>query len=200
MHLCACALSLAGCARYGAVGGARPAPIPADTSLFAASVAFLRDGAEGRLEVDPRYLLATKALSALAPDAIEETDAAGVAARGRVLQRLGVPETDTYADQACASARGPHRAPGMESPARAADEAGRQREEACLARGRYTSAALSAPEAVTVETGGAAERVWRVRVVRLTTSSYRVIDLHLQPRGDGSWHVVREVERFGVMS
>jgi len=187
----ALALAVVGGACAAGGGAAPPTPppdsarLPADTTLFAAVVHFLEDDPTGApLRVDPRPLRPDPALVTLhdvtvVPERVDpevqarpfaDVDAAVVARRSELIERLGRLETDALADARC---------PGVLVPPGPAVAERRRRH--CPTEGSYRSAALALPRPGPPYWPGNVDE--RARYAGVDVVSVRVIIRHLSEAG-----------------
>jgi hypothetical protein len=141
-----------------------------DPTIFQAIVHSEAGQAPGLLLTDMRPVRAGADLLAIDEDDL----AAASQARGDLLRRRHLQATDILADKACMFVRGVPAPPGHDSlPPEMADVRAR-----CRARREFTSIAVGEVQ------GRDADSV-QVRVVRVTTSRYRVVEYTLSRSGSG---------------
>jgi len=161
--------------------GGRPS---ADPTIFRAIVHSEAGQAQGLLLTDVRPVRAGADLLA-----IDEADlAAASRARGALLRRMHLQATDILADKACMFARGVPAPPGHDAlPPEMAETRAR-----CRARPEFTSIAVGEVQ------GRGADSV-QVRVVRVTTSRYRVVEYTLSRSGPG-YRITGQRDVFSIQS
>ena len=191
-------LALALCAACGTAkgpSGARRNPEIAE--VIAAALGHFAARNEGAVRVDPRPLRMDASLTGV-HDSDFATDGTAVAlSRSRFLRERGIDETDAVAEMRCVFSRGVQL---PDSVLRLEPDSIRERRARCLQAAVHTTFAFTRAEGLQGEQaarfGGGAVHL---RAYRLTSWSFEVWDLYLQPRSAG-WMVADSRRLAGVAS
>lgn len=136
---------------------------------------------------------AEAALSALQQGDLLEAEEGVIRMRARAIEAHGWTRGNAVEDWGCVFAQG---LPPAQPPQSVSDSLRVQR-EACLRYGPYESLVFELPQAGTDPDH---PQRWRIRALRMLTYGYEVIDLFLESAKDGTWSVVAQERRSGVMS
>jgi hypothetical protein len=167
------------------VASAQPgAGTSTDPTIFQAIIQSEAGQAHGLLLTDIRPVRAGADLLAIDEDDL----AAASRTRGDLLRRMHLQATDILADKACMFARGVPAPPGHDSlPPEMAEVRAR-----CRARPEFTSIAVG-------EVQGVDAALVQARVVRMTTSRYRVVEYTLS-RSRSGYRITGQRDVFNVAS
>lgn len=180
---------------HGAAAGGMVTQEP--PGLLTPALAFFTPRNEGTVRVDPRPLRPDASLTGVHARDFAADGIAVARARRRFLREHGIAETDAAADMRCVFSRGLPRSDSVSNPVPDSIKAPRA---ACLRVPVYTTFVFSRAEpsegdqAVRYGTGAV-----RLRAYRLTTWSFEVWDLYLQP-GSAGWRVADSRRLTGVAS